>query len=195
MTQMRKDGRLCRIPILDAPVYTTWDLGYNDSMSITFWQDVGMERRAVDYYENSGEGFGHYATILRGKGYNYQRHWMPHDADHHMLTVVATTRKQQAEAAGITPIEVLPRIDDELSGIDASRSFMPQVFIDIERCDRLIACLDNYRKEWDEKLSTWKSRPRHDEFSHGYKSFESAAIRPVSGGKRPERPKRRDWTV
>lgn len=178
MSKMRKEGRICRIPVLDAPVYTTWDLGYNDCMTITFWQDVGMERRAVDYYEDSGEGFGHYATILQGKGYNYSRHWMPHDADHHMLTVVASTRKQEAEKAGINPIEVLPRIDEELTGIDASRAFLPQVYIDEERCSRLIACLDNYRKEWDEKMGTWKSRPRHDEFSHGYKSFESAAIRP-----------------
>lgn len=178
MSKMRSEGRICRIPILDAPVYTTWDLGYNDMMAITFWQDVGMERRAIDYYENSGEGFGHYADVLQRKGYNYQRHWMPHDAAHHMLTVVATTRKEEAEKAGIAPIEILPRIDDLLVGIDASRAFLPQVFIDEERCDQLIKCLDNYRKEWDDKLSTWKSRPRHDEFSHGYKSFESAAIRP-----------------
>lgn len=178
MSQMRKEGRVCRIPVLDAPVYTTWDLGFNDMMAITFWQDVGMERRAIDYYEDSGEGFGHYATILQGKGYNYARHWMPHDADHHMLNVVATTRKEEAQKAGINPIEVLPRIDDELTGIDASRAFLPSVYIDSERCDRLIRCLDNYRKEWDDKLGTWKSRPRHDEFSHGYKSFESAAIRP-----------------
>ncbi len=195
MTQMRKDGRICRIPVLDAPVYTTWDLGYNDMMAICFWQDVGMERRLVDYYENSGEGFGHYAAILQGKGYNYSRHWMPHDADHHMLTVVATTRKEQAESAGIRPVEVLPRIDDELSGIDASRSYLPQVFIDTERCARLVACLDNYRKEWDEKLSTWKSRPRHDEFSHGYKSFESAAIMPRAIVTTPMKKRSSSWVV
>jgi hypothetical protein len=179
MQKVRKEGRICSIPILDAPVYTTWDLGYNDNMAIVFWQDVGMERRAIDYYENSGEGFGHYAKVLQDRGYNYERHWMPHDADHHMLNVMATTRKQEAEKAGITPIETLQRIDAELTGIDASRAYLPQVYFDKERCDPLIKCLDNYRKEWDEKLSTWKSRPRHDEFSHGYKAFESAAIRPV----------------
>ena len=41
--------------------------------------------------------------------------------------------------------------------------------------------LENYRKEWDEKLSTWKATARHDEFSHGYKSFETAAV----GSRRP----------
>lgn len=180
MTRMRVEGRICRIPLLDAPVYTTWDLGYNDSMTICFWQDVGMERRLIDYYENSGEGFGHYAKVLGEKGYNYSRHWMPHDADQHMLNVHATTKRQEAESAGIKPIEVLDRIPDELTGIERSRNFMPSVFIDSERCDRLIKCLDNYRKEWDEKLAVWKDRPRHDEWSHGYKAFESAAIRPTT---------------
>lgn len=185
MTVMRKQGRICKIPVLDAPVYTTWDLGYNDSMAITFWQDVGMERRAIDFYENSGEGFGHYARVLQERGYNYQRHYMPHDADHHMLNKEATTRRQEAESSGIAPIDVLKRIKTEQDGIEASRTFLPNVYIDEERCDRLIWCLDNYRKEWDDKLGVFKSKPRHDAASHGYKSFESAAIRPVPVKQRP----------
>lgn len=185
MTTMRKQGRICRIPILDAPVYTTWDLGLNDSMAITFWQDVGMERRAIDYYENSGEGFGHYARILQERGYNYVDHAMPHDADHRMLNKEATTRRQEAESAGIKPVSVLKRISTEQDGIEASRRFFPNVYIDEERCARLIQCLDNYRKEWDDKLGVFKDRPLHDWASHGYKSFETAAIRPVSASARP----------
>jgi hypothetical protein len=187
MMTMRKQGRICRIPVLDAPVYTTWDLGLNDSMAITFWQDVGMERRAVDYYENNGEGFGHYARILSERGYNYQRHYMPHDADHRMLNVLATTRKQEAESAGIKPIEVLDRIKAKQDGIEASRAFMPHVYIDEVRCAQLIKCLDSYRKEWDDKRGVYKDHPLHDWSSHGYKSFESAAIRPteVTGWAKP----------
>lgn len=177
MRKMRAEGRICRIPILDAPVYTTWDLGVGDAMSITFWQDVGMERRAIDYLESSGEGFGYYAAELTKKGYNYERHYMPHDADHRRLGVNAKTARQHAEDAGIKPVVVLPRIATELDGIQASRSFLPNVWVDQERCTRLILCLDSYRKEWDEKGAVWKDKPVHDEYSHGYKSFESAAIR------------------
>lgn len=178
MTKVRKEGRICRIPILDAPVYTTWDLGLNDSMTITFWQDHGFERRAIDYYENSGEGFAHYARVLSDKGYHYSRHYMPHDADHRSLTDTAEKRRTHAENAGIRPIEVLKRIETELDGIDASRSYLANCWFDEERCARLIQCLDNYRKAWDDKLGVFKSYPLHDEFSHGYKSFESAAIMP-----------------
>jgi len=75
-------------------------------------------------------------------------------------------------------VEVLKRIPAQLAGIEASRALLPQVWIDEERCSRLVDCLDSYRKDWDEKLSVWKDQPVHDEFSHGYKAFESAAIRP-----------------
>lgn len=179
MTALRKQGRLCRIPILDAPVYTTWDLGISDYMAITFWQDVGMERRAIDYYQNNGEGFGHYARILQERGYNYSRHYMPHDAEKRLLNRDATTQRQEAEKAGIAPVDVLSRIATEQDGIEASRTFFPNVYIDEVRCEPLVQCLDNYRKEWDDKLGRFKDKPLHDEFSHGYKSFESAAIRPT----------------
>lgn len=183
MAKARMERRVCRLPILDAPVYTTWDLGLNDSTAIVFWQDVGTERRAIDYYENNGESWGHYAGILLAKGYSYSRHYMPHDAGHRQQGVNSVeTREQKANKAGITPTEVLRRIQTESEGIDASREFFPNVYVDEDRCARLIACLDNYRKEWDDQRAVWRDRARHDEFSHGYKSFESAAIRRPSQG-------------
>lgn len=176
MAKMRVEKRICKIPILDIPVDTSWDLGVNDSTCITFWQTVGMERRAIDYYENSGEGWAFYAKVLSDKGYNYGHHYGPHDIEQRMLGLVAETRRQKAEEAGIAPWEVVPRIPDEITGIDSSRSFLAQVWIDEERCSRLVECLDNYRKDWDERYGVFKDHPRHDEYSHGYKSFETYAV-------------------
>jgi hypothetical protein len=176
MAKMRTEKRICRIPILDIQVDTSWDLGVNDSTAITFWQTVGMERRAIDYYENTGEGWAHYAKILNEKGYNYRLHYGPHDIAHKMMGLVAETRQQKAEEAGIKPWEVVARIPEEIVGIDASRAFLPQVWIDEERCSALIECLDSYRKDWDDKLGVFKSYARHDEYSHGYKSLETYAV-------------------
>lgn len=179
MLKARQEKRICRLPIEDQPVYTTWDLGLNDSTAICFWQDVGHERRCIDYYENNGESWGHYAGVLLERGYTYQRHYLPHDAAHRKMNVENTdSAEQSANKASIKPTEVLPRIAYEKDGIDASRAFFPKVYINEERCGRLIQCLDNYRKEWDDNRGVWKDRARHDEFSHGYKAFEAAAIRP-----------------
>lgn len=186
MVKARVEKRICRLPILDAPVYTTWDLGLNDSTAICFWQDVGHERRCIDYYENNGESWGHYAGILLSKGYSYSRHYLPHDGAHRQQGVTTVKKKfELAQEAGINPTEVLDRIPTEKHGIDASRAFFPNVWIDEERCSRLIQCLDSYRKEWDDKLGVYKDYARHDEYSHGYKAFESAAIRPVPQALKP----------
>ena len=186
MAKMREQGRICRIPILNKPVDVYWDLGVGDAMALTFKQRLGAEERVIDYYENSGEGFEHYARVLNEKKYIYGRHYFPHDGDQRSLGMVAKTKKQWAEEAGISPIDIVPRIPTEAAGIEASRALLPSVWIDEVRCARLIQCLDNYRKEWDDKLATWKSTARHDEFSHGYKSFETAAVAPrksAAGGK------------
>lgn len=190
MLKMRTEGRICRIPILDKPVYTTWDLGVGDAMAICFWQDVGMERRLIDYYENSGEGFGFYAKVLNDKGYNYSEHFMPHDADQRRLGKDAKSSRQHAEEVGIKPVRVVPRIGAEQDGIDASRGYLPSVYIDEERCQGLIDCLDSYRKEWDDKLGVWKDKALHDWSSHGYKAFETAAVRKETKVVVSNRPKR-----
>lgn len=176
MVKMRAEARICRIPILGIPVYTTWDLGVGDAMAICFWQDVGMEHRLIDYYENSGEGFEHYAKVLTDKGYNYSEHKMPHDADHRRLGKDAKSAKQHAEECGIKPVRIVPRIAAERDGIDATRAFLPTVYIDETRCQRAIDCLDSYRKEWDDRLGVWKDKAVHDQFSHGYKAIETAAL-------------------
>jgi hypothetical protein len=178
MIKVRKEGRICRVPILERPVNVYWDLGIGDAMSLVFKQQIGLEERFIDYYENVGEGFSHYARILTERGYNYGRHFMPHDADQRRLGKDAQSAKWHAEQAGIKPITVLPRISQETDGIEASRAYLAKCWFDETRCQRLIQCLDNYRKDWDEKLGVWKDYARHDEFSHGYKAFEQAAIAP-----------------
>jgi hypothetical protein len=180
MRKMREQGRICRIPVLNKPVDVYWDLGVGDAMALTFKQQLGAEERIIDYYENSGEGFEHFARVLNDKKYIYGKHYFPHDGDHRSLGLVAKTKKQWAEEAGISPITIVPRIATEAAGIEASRALLPSIWIDEVRCSRLIQCLDNYRKDWDDKLGTWKATARHDEFSHGYKSFETAAVAPRS---------------
>jgi hypothetical protein len=101
MRKMREQGRICRIPILNVPVDVFWDLGVGDAMTMAFKQRSGAEERIIDYYENSGEGFEHYARVLNEKKYIYGRHYFPHDGDQRSLGLVAKTKREWAlEAAG-----------------------------------------------------------------------------------------------
>lgn len=180
MARIRKDGRVCRIPVESVPVDTFWDLGVNDDMVIWFRQKIGPEHRFIGYYANSGEGLEHYARILKEWGdehkITYGVHYMPHDAGARRLGHQAKTVQQMATEAGIRPCVVVPRIPSEKVGIEAVRQYLRRCWFDESTTTDGIWCLDNYRKEWDEDRGVFKDKPRHDKASHGAKAFETAAV-------------------
>ena len=78
--EAEKAGRFGNVPYdPNGSVHTVWDLGIADSMAIGFYQIIGQEVHKIDYYENTGEGFPHYAKILQEKGYVYGKHFAPQD--------------------------------------------------------------------------------------------------------------------
>ena len=76
-----EDGRLCGVPYDGAGLVTTaWDIGIGDATAIWFMQAIGRELRAIDYYEASGLPLAHYVEMIKGRGYAYDTHILPHDA-------------------------------------------------------------------------------------------------------------------
>jgi phage terminase large subunit len=68
MAKAETDKRICRVPIEPTvKVDTWWDLGIDDATAIWFVQDVGQERRVIDYLEVSGEGLPQIAKRLDAK--------------------------------------------------------------------------------------------------------------------------------
>ncbi len=49
-------------------------------------------------------------------------------------------------------------------------------WIDENRCNRLIQCLDNYRKEWNEQRAVWRNEPVKDWAGHGADSLMTGAM-------------------
>ncbi len=47
------------------------------------------------------------------------------------------------------------------------------MFIDESKCSKGIKSLKNFKRDWDEKMGSWKSRPRHDWAMHGYDALET----------------------
>lgn len=78
------------------PVDTYWDLGVSDETVILFVQNCGQEVHIIDMYRTQGEGFNHYARILKEKaaenGWNYGDHYAPHDIQVRELGSGAQTR-------------------------------------------------------------------------------------------------------
>ena len=175
MKETTEDGRITRVPYdRAASVITAWDLGIGDSTAIWFAQFVGQEIRIIDYYENSGVGLDHYAKVLLDKEYHYEQHILPHDVQVKELGT-GKSRLETLDALGIRNIEIAPKLAVE-DGIQAARSMIPRCWFDESKCTRGIEALRQYRRDYDERLKTWRGRPLHDWTSHGADAFRYLAV-------------------
>ncbi len=174
MKKAKDDGRICSVPVDDnALVNTVWDLGINDNMAIWFYQTIGREIHLIDYYENTGEGFAHYAAMLEQKDYNYSKHYAPHDIKVRELGT-GKSRLEIAKGMGIKfeVVNQMPIID----GIGAVRGIMSKCWFDKHKCKQGINALKQYRKDWDEKLQRFKDHPLHDWSSDCADAFRYLAV-------------------
>lgn len=172
--KMRFENRIGKIQYdPSSTVCTYWDCGYGDSTSIVFGQNIGTEFRIIDYYENSGEGLPHYVKYLQNKPYVYGKHYLPHDAGSGSLQTGHTIQKA-AQELGLSSI-VLPRDDLEV-GIETTRNLLSTCYIDETKCARLLKCLENYRKRYNEATASYSDTPIHDWSSHGSDAVRYCAM-------------------
>lgn len=153
-------------------VDTAWDLGVDDSTSIWFIQRYGMEYRAIDYYENSGEGLTHYVKILKEKAYAYGKHFAPHDIEVREFSS-GKSRVETGRMLGIR-FTTVQRHDVE-DGIEAVRNILSSFWMDENNCERGINGLREYRKEWDEEKKVFRGTPLHNWASHPADAFRTYA--------------------
>lgn len=180
----RNENRICKVPYEPrSPVHTAWDIGYGDSTSIVFWQEIGGELRVIDFYENQGEGIAHYAKMLQSKPYVYGTHYMPHDAGSGSIQT-GRTLQDVANEQGLKTT-VLEREIDIHIGIEAVRSVINIAYIDEEKCAYLIKCLENYHKKYNDKAECYSETPVHDWSSHAADCFRYLANARTQFGRGP----------
>ena len=176
LREARFEGRVGNVPWdKQARVSIAFDPGYLDSCAVVFFQCIGQEIHIIDYYENSGEGLSHYLGVIKSKPYIYDKYFGPHDIENHQFSTGLST-KEVGASLGVNFI-TLPTLKLRLEdGIEAVRGLFPRFWIDETKCGRLIKCIENYRKEYDINYQIYKSRPVHDQYSHGADALRYAAI-------------------
>lgn len=157
------------------PVYTAWDLGFDDATAIWFYQ-VGIgELLFIDYYEFSGEGIGYYCDYLKSKPYNYfPTHYVPHDAANKVQAANGRSIVEQAWKDHGIKMTVIPSTSQQ-NGIEAARMTLPRCWFNEESCKDGLEALRNYHFTYDDDLKIFRSKPSHDWSSHASKAFELAA--------------------
>lgn len=154
-------------------VNTAWDIGYSDSTSIIFFQQIGHAIHIVDYYENNNQAFPHYAQILKEKDYVYENHYAPHDIE---VTdfVTGKTRREVAYQMGIR-FRVAPKVALE-DGIHSVKMILERCYINIDNCSKLINALRHYHRKYNDKDRVYKISVNHDWSSHGADALRTLAI-------------------
>lgn len=177
IAEAQEQGRVTIVPYDSSSLVTTaWDFGVDDSTSIWFEQRVGLQRRVIDYYENNGQPLAHYAAVLKSKGYAYGDHVLPHDAGQRRLGKDHVhTIAHMLDELDVKPNRTLLQSDVE-GGIEAARRLIPQSWFDQEKCRFGVEALKQYRKQWDDKLKTFRQTPLHDWSSHGADAFRYLAL-------------------
>jgi hypothetical protein len=176
---LRLRGMIGKYPFESrTPVNTFWDLGISDSTTIWLHQLIAGKHRFVGYYENSGEGIGHYLDWLDKwrvmHSARFGKHYGPHDVEHRIQGIQAESIKQIAAGLGFE-FEVVQRTPDKLHSIQNVRTKLPECEFDEKDCETGLIHLESYSRDWDDKYGVWKSHPRHDEHSHGADGFMTFA--------------------
>jgi phage terminase large subunit len=142
------------------PVDTYWDLGVSDSTCIWLVQQIGMEIRVVDCYENQGEGLQFYINWLHDWRAKHQsvfgEHYAPHDIQVRELGT-GKSRLETARKLGIH-FRVVRKLTIE-DGIHAARAILPKCYFEKTNTKDGLQALRRYRKEFDEKKGIYKPHP------------------------------------
>lgn len=175
MRQTTEDMRICRVAHdPEHPVFTAWDLGWSDMTSIWFWQKIGFDVRVIDFYQNRMEGLDHYVGALERRGYRYERHFLPHDANQGQLSAAGKTIAAQLRSRSM-PVQVLPQLPIA-AGISAARTLFPRIWFDEDKCSDGIDSLRRYRYDVDPQTRQFSRKPLHDDASHGADAFRQMCV-------------------
>ena len=153
--------------------FTAWDLGMSDSTSIWVAETIGGEIRIMDYYEDHGKSLDTYIAYLDKNGYRDYTHILPHDVQVRELQT-GKSRYEFLTDAGLN-IDICPKHSVE-DGIQSVRRMLPNVFFNKETTKYGVECLRNYRREYNEKLSVYMEKPKHDWASHGADALRYLAM-------------------
>lgn len=204
LARVTKEGRYTVAPHNpDYPVFTAWDIGRTDATAIWFYQVIANQVIIIDFVQDTLKDPDFYCSQVLGKrvqidlikddvvvsyhgdekdavhrqAYEYERHWLPHDARAKTFAAKGKSIQQQLNAVftwkkvGIVPN--LSRID----GINAARAMLRvAVFNDSPEVEQGFEAIKQYRYEWDDDAKKFRDNPIHDWTSHPSDALRMMAV-------------------
>lgn len=173
----RAENRITRVP--PDPLMTVrlfCDIGGTGARAdaFTIWavQFIGLEIRALKYYEVVGQPIDAHLAWLRAQGYTPDRAqiWLPHDGRSNDK-VYDVSYESAFKAAGYT-VTVVPNQGKGAAAarVEEGRRLFPSFWFDEQGCAAGLEALGWYHEKKDEVRNIGLG-PEHDWSSHGADSF------------------------
>jgi phage terminase large subunit len=202
LAKLVKEGRYTNAPHNpEYPVFTAWDIGRTDSTAIWFYQVIGNEVIIIDFYQNNLKDPDHYASQILGKEvkidliadkvvvnygeivynashrqeYQYECHWLPHDARAKTFAAKGKSIQQQLNAVFTwQKVKIVPSLS-RIDGINATRAMLRVAIFD-ESTEEGFEAIKQYRYDWDDDKKKFRDIPVHDWTSHPSDALRMMAI-------------------
>lgn len=195
-----REGRIGVVPYdPNLPVYTSWDLGINDTNAIWFMQPTPTEYRFIDYMEDHSVALVYddddprddgWINRVRAKSYNYDHsklnpprtrsswevHYGPHDLNNRIYAsgkTVYSIALQHGFRFTVVETGTAKAVKD---GIAATRRLLAKAVFDEEHCQQGIDAARSWRREWDDKGQRYLEHEHKDWTNNGADSLRHMAI-------------------
>lgn len=182
LNQAKADGRIGRVPrdpLMTIRLFV--DIGGTgakaDAFAMWVCQFIGLEIRALDYYEAVGQELGAHLAWCRDKGYSPERaqFWLPHDGATNDK-VYAVSYESALKKAGYK-VTVIPNQGKgaAMKRIEEARRLFPSVWFNQATTQAGLDALGAYHEKRDEDRNVGLG-PEHDWASHGADAFGLMAV-------------------
>lgn len=168
-------------------VIVTFDLGKSDMCALWFWQQIGMEHNAIDFYENCGYGIDHYLEEIQRRHYIVRGIWLPHDGAYETQAAPKSIKRQCMDAFP-TPgiVRVGPRVGHP-TRISLTRALFSRININEVACSGGLLSLRHYQFGVDPETKKRSTTPLHNWASHAASSFSEYALMLKEGAAREKK--------
>lgn len=177
--EARATGRISNfLPPRDFPVHTWWDIGHPLNTVTILTQITPTQIRIIDCLMEIDMTPEQRAAWLRQLGWDYGKHFFPHDADSDSASTGMTPISRFRQILG-PQCQVVPKCRTVWDGIGIVRVNFPRFVFAADtkaklddrstagaRVNTLLDHLGRYRAERETKAGIAKDEPVHDRYSH-----------------------------
>lgn len=162
--EARSQGRICPMPIDGSNLVDTfWDLGSPINTVVWYAQVVGREIRVIDCDRGDKGTLVERVAMMKQKGYNFGRHYFPHDCTQTERT--GATLMNEAQKL-LSHCVAVPKTHDVWYGINHTLEMFSALSFRSPHCDEALSVLALYRTRREGEGALSRDEPVHDFASH-----------------------------